>query len=93
MQWEKNAVDKLDELLQVVREPFRTIIKSNSQAHAENYAMIRGTPHVSIKEAVLGFLRARSHKVNQEGLMLLEEFKMNEEDFRKYPNGSITPQI
>jgi hypothetical protein len=93
MQWEKSAVDKMDELLQVVREPFRSIIKSNSQAHAENYAMIRGVPHVSTKEAVLGFLRARSHKINQEGLMLLEEFKMNEEDFRRYPSSSISPQI
>ncbi len=85
MQWEKSAVDKLDELLQVVRDPFRGIIKSNAQAHAEQYAMVRGTPHISQKEAVLGFLRARSHKLNQEAQMLLAEFNMTEADFHKYP--------
>ncbi len=85
MQWEKNAVDKLDDLLQVVREPFRSIIKSNSQAHAEQYAIVRGAPHISKKEAILGFLRARSHKLNQEAHMMLEEHQLTEADFHRYP--------
>lgn len=93
MQWEKSAVDTLNNLLQVVRDPFREIIKSNAQAHAEQYAIMRNTPHISVREAVLGFLRARSHKLNQEGLMLLEEHKLNENDFLKYPTNPIPPKI
>ena len=91
MQWEKSAVDKLDELLLVVRDPFRSIIKNNAQAHAEQYAMFRNSPHISIKEAVLGFLRARSHKLNQEGIMLLADYKLTEEDFTRYPSTPLAP--
>lgn len=85
MQWEKNASDTLEKLVSVVREPFRTIIKSNAQTHAEKYAEIRKTPHVTSKEAVLGFLRARSHKMSGEGLMILEEHQLTEKDFLLYP--------
>lgn len=92
MQWEKSAVDKLNELLQVVREPFREIMKSNAQTHAEQYAIMRNSPHISVREAVLGFLRARSHKLNQEGLMILEEQKLTEKDFLNYPSNPIAPQ-
>lgn len=85
MTWEKNASDKLEQLLQVVRDPFRTVIKSNAQSHAEAYAKARHSPHVTAKEAVLGFLRARSHKVTSEGRMILTEHQMTEEDFKNYP--------
>ncbi|MDD8018704.1 MAG: hypothetical protein PHP42_10060 [Bacteroidota bacterium] len=85
MQWEKSASEKLEELIQVVRDPFRTIIKSNSQAHAEKYAEVRKTPHVTSKEAVLGFLRARSHKLTSEGKMILDELQLTEDDFNNYP--------
>ncbi len=85
MQWEKKASDKLDDLVQVVREPFRSIIKNSAQTHAEKYAEIRKSPHVSIKEAVLGFLRARSHKLTHEGEMILTEHQLTEDDFLKYP--------
>ncbi len=85
MTWEKNASDKLEQLLQVVRDPFRTVIKSNAQNHAEAYAKARHSPHVTAKEAVLGFLRARSHKVTSEGRMILTEHQMTEEDFKNYP--------
>ncbi len=86
MQWEKSAVDKLDELVQVVRDPFREIIKNSAQAHAERYAAQREKPHVTIKDAVLGFLRARSHKLNSEGLMLLKEHAIEEKEFTDYEN-------
>ncbi len=85
MQWEKSASETLDKLVSVVRDPFRSIIKSNSQAHAEKYAEARKSPHVTVKEAVLGFLRARSHKLTGEGLMILEEHKLTENDFINYP--------
>ncbi|GEM_PF-1919133 len=85
MQWEKKASDKLDELVQVVRDPFRSVIKNNSQSHAEKYALFRKNPHVTDKEAVLGFLRARSHKLTTEGKMILEENQLTEEDFNNYP--------
>ncbi len=85
MTWEKAASDKLEELVQVVRDPFRTIIKSQAQAHAEKFAEARKSPHVTIKEAVLGFIRARSHKLTTEGFMLLKEHGMDEFDFEKYP--------
>lgn len=85
MQWEKNASDTLDQLVSVVRDPFRSIIKSTSQAHAEKYAVVRKSPHVTSKEAVLGFLRARSHKLTSEALMILEEYKLTENDFLNYP--------
>jgi hypothetical protein len=85
MQWEKSASDKLEKLVSVVREPFRSIIKSNAQTHAEAYAVVRKNPHVSTKEAVLGFLRARSHKLTNEGLMILEEHQLTELDFENYP--------
>lgn len=85
MQWDKSATDTLEKLVSVVREPFRTIIKSNSQSHAEKYATVRKTPHVTSKEAVLGFLRARSHKIGTEGLMILEEHQLTEKDFMNYP--------
>lgn len=85
MTWEKNASDTLDKLLQVVRDPFRSVIKSNAQTHAEVYAKIRNSPHVTAKEAVLGFLRARSHKVTGEGKMILSEHQMTEDDFNNYP--------
>jgi hypothetical protein len=84
MQWEKSASEKLENLVSVVREPFRSIIKSNAQSHAETYAEIRKSPHVSSKEAVLGFLRARSHKLTGEGLMILEEHQLTERDFQNY---------
>jgi hypothetical protein len=85
MQWEKSSSDKLEKLVSVVREPFRSIIKSNAQSHAEAYADIRKSPHVGPKEAVLGFLRARSHKLTTEGLMILEEHQLTERDFENYP--------
>lgn len=85
MQWEKSASDKLDQLVSVVRDPFRSIIKSNSQSHAEKYAEARRSPHVTPKEAVLGFLRARSHKLSSEGLLILEEYQLTEKDFLNYP--------
>jgi len=84
MTWEKTASDKLELLVQVVREPFRSVIKSNAQAHAEQFAAIRKNPHVSVKEAVLGFLRARSHKITTEGKLLLAEHQLTEEDFNNY---------
>jgi hypothetical protein len=86
MQWDKGASDTLDKLVSVVRDPFRTIIKSNSQAHAEKYAEVRKSPHVTSKEAVLGFLRARSHKLSGEALLILEEHKLTEKDFLNYPS-------
>lgn len=85
MTWEKNASDKLEELVRVVRDPFRTIIRNNAQAHAEVFAGIRKTPHVTAKEAVLGFLRARSHKINAEGKLILSENDLTEDDFNNYP--------
>lgn len=88
MQWEKSASDKLDELVSVVRDPFRQIIKSNAQAHAEKYAEIRKTPHVTAKEAVLGFLRARSHKLSSEGTMILQDHQLTEREFMQYPTSS-----
>ena len=84
MQWEQSAVEKLDDLVRVVRDPFREIIKNSAQAHAERYAAVRRNPHVTIKDAVLGFLRARSHKLNAEGSMLLKEHGMEEKDFVNY---------
>lgn len=84
MQWEKSASDKLEKLVSVVREPFRSIILSNAQTHAEAYAITRKNPHVSSKEAVLGFLRARSHKLSTEGKMILEEHQLTEHDFDNY---------
>ena len=90
MQWEKSASDKLDLLVQVVRDPFRGIIKSTAQAHAENYAQVRKSPHVTPKEAVLGFLRARSHKLSSEGKMILDEHQLLEEDFNNYPSTLTT---
>ena len=84
MTWEKAASDKLEQLVQVVRDPFRPIIKSNAQAHAEAFARTRKTPHVTVKEAVLGFLRARSHKLSEEGRMILEEHQLTESDFNNY---------
>lgn len=89
MTWEKSASDTLERLLQVVREPFRSVIRSNAQTHAEIFAAIRKNPHVSSKEAVLGFLRARSHKLTAEGVMILAEHQLTESDFNNYPN---TPQ-
>lgn len=91
MQWDKGASDKLEQLVSVVRDPFRTIIKNNSQAHAEKYAQARHSPHVTSKEAVLGFLRARSHKLSSEGLMILEEHQLTEKDFLNYPSTGSTP--
>ncbi|MEW5800413.1 MAG: hypothetical protein AB1728_15565 [Bacteroidota bacterium] len=88
MTWEKDASDTLDQLLQVVRDPFRTVIKSNAQTHAEAYAKARHSPHVTAKEAVLGFLRARSHKVTNEGRMILQEHQMTEDDFTNYPQAT-----
>ncbi|MFA5832806.1 MAG: hypothetical protein WDA22_04935 [Bacteroidota bacterium] len=86
MQWEKNASDTLEKLVSVVRDPFRTIIKSNSQSHAEKYAEARKSPHVTSKEAVLGFLRARSHKLTSDALLILEEYQLTEKDFTNYPS-------
>ncbi|MEI7907391.1 MAG: hypothetical protein WCI84_08560 [Bacteroidota bacterium] len=86
MQWDKNASDTLEKLVSVVRDPFRTVIKSNAQSHAEKYAAVRKTPHVTSKEAVLGFLRARSHKLTGEGLLILEEHQLTEKDFLNYPS-------
>jgi arginine utilization protein RocB len=85
MTWEKSASDTLEQLLQVVREPFRSVIKSNAQSHAEHFAVIRKNPHVSSKEAVLGFLRARSHKLTTEGKLMLAEYQLTESDFNNYP--------
>ena len=90
MQWEKSAVDKLDELVQVVRDPFREIIKNSAQAHAEHYAANGQRPHVTLKDAVLGFLRARSHKLNAEGSMLLKEYGIDEKEFSTYDNNGAT---
>jgi arginine utilization protein RocB len=84
MTWEKSASDTLEELLKVVRDPFRSVIRSNAQTHAEVYAKTRHSPHVSVKEAVLGFLRARSHKMTNEGKMILAEHQMTEADFTNY---------
>ena len=84
MQWEKSAIDTLDRLVHVVRDPFREIIKNSAQTYAERYAAKRKNPHVTIKDAVLGFLRARSHKLNAEGVMLLKEFGIEENDFVNY---------
>ena len=84
MQWEKTAIDKLDQLVEVVRDPFREIIRNSAQRHAERYAVIRNNPHVTIKETVLGFLRARSHKLTTEGSMLLKEYGIDEKEFEKY---------
>lgn len=84
MQWEQSAIEKLEELVQVVREPFREIIKNSAQTHAERYAAKHRRPHVTIKDAVLGFLRARSHKLNAEGSMLLKEHGIDESEFTKY---------
>ncbi len=81
MQWEQSAVDKLDKLVQVVREPFKEIIKNSAQAHAERYATSLKRPHVTVKDAVLGFLRARSHKLNTEASMILKEHGIDEKDF------------
>lgn len=89
MTWDKTASDKLEELLQVVRDPFRSVIRSNAQRYAEAYAEARRTPHITVKEAVLGFLRARSHKLTSEGRMILSEYQMTEEDFRNYPENNI----
>lgn len=85
MQWDKSASETLEKLVSVVRDPFRQIIKSNAQTHAEKYAEVRRTPFVTGKEAVLGFLRARSHKLSSEGLMILEEHQLTEKDFMNYP--------
>lgn len=84
MQWEKSAIDKLDQLVQVVRDPFREIIRNSAQRYAERYATNRKNPHVTIKDAVLGFLRARSHKLNAEGVMLLNEHGIEEKEFANY---------
>jgi hypothetical protein len=84
MQWEKTAIDKLDQLVEVVRDPFREIIRNSAQRHAERYATLRNNPHVTIKETVLGFLRARSHKLTTEGSMLLKEYGIDEKEFEKY---------
>ena len=84
MTWEKAASDKLEELVQVVRDPFRQIIKNNAQAHAEAFARTRKIPHVTVKEAVLGFLRARSHKLTEEGKMILADYQLTENDFTNY---------
>ena len=84
MQWEKQAADKLEVLVQVVREPFRDVIRSAAQMHAEKYAAARNNPHVTVKEAILGFLRARSHKLNTEGSLLLKEYGMEENEFTNY---------
>jgi len=81
MQWEQSAVDKLDELVRVVRDPFREIIRNSAQTHAERYAAQHQKPHVTLKDAVLGFLRARSHKLNAEGSMLLKEYGIDEKEF------------
>jgi hypothetical protein len=91
MQWEKSASDTLEKLVSVVRDPFRQIIKNSAQTHAEKYAEIRKSPHVTGKEAVLGFLRARSHKLTGEGLMILEEYQLTEREFLNYP-ASGNPQ-
>ncbi|MFA6541848.1 MAG: hypothetical protein WCT99_09625 [Bacteroidota bacterium] len=88
MQWEKKASDTLDDLTRVVREPFRSIIINSAQKHAEKYAEVRKSPHVTTKEAVLGFLRARSHKLSIEATMILTEHHLTEEDFLKYPTNS-----
>jgi len=84
MTWEKTASDKLEALVQAVREPFRSVIKNNAQSHAERFAVIRKNPHVTVKEAVLGFLRARSHKITAEGRLLLTEHQLTEDDFNNY---------
>jgi hypothetical protein len=86
MQWEQSAVDKLDELAKVVRDPFREIIKTSAQAHAERYAARSQRPRVTLKDAVLGFLRARSNKLNAEGSLLLKEYGLDEKDFTSYDN-------
>lgn len=87
MQWEKSAIDKLDELVQVVRDPFREFIRNSAQTHAERYAAMQRRPHVTPKDAVFGFLRARSHKLNAEGSMLLKEYGIDEHEFTTYDSG------
>ena len=89
MQWEKSAIDKLDELVEVVRDPFREYIKNSAQAHAERYAARQRRPHVTTKDAVLGFLRARSHKLNLEAMMLLKEHGLVESDFTNYNSNGV----
>jgi len=84
MQWEQSAIEKLDELVRVVREPFREIIKNTAQRHAERYAANHQRPHVTSKDAVLGFLRARSHKLNAEGSLLLKEYGIDESEFTQF---------
>ena len=84
MQWEQSAIDKLDELVRVVREPFREFIRNTAQTHAEKYAAKARRPHVTTKDAVLGFLRARSHKLNVEGQLLLKEHHIEESEFTNY---------
>ena len=84
MQWEQSAITELEQLVSVVRDPFREIIKNTAQAHAERYAAIRHRPHVTNKDAVLGFLRARSHKLNKEGAMLLKEHGIDESEFTNF---------
>ena len=84
MQWEQGAIEKLDQLVSVVREPFREIIRNSAQAYAERYAAVRKRPHVTSKDAVLGFLRARSHKLNTEGAMLLKEHGIEESEFEQF---------
>ena len=84
MQWEQSAVDKLDKLVQVVRDPFKEIIRNSAQSHAERDAASLKRPHVTVKDAVLGFLRARSHKLNTEASMILKEHGIDEKDFLNY---------
>jgi len=84
MQWEQSAIEQLEELVRVVREPFREIIKNSAQRHAERYAANHQRPHVTSKDAVLGFLRSRSHKLNAEGSMLLKEHGIDESEFTVY---------
>jgi len=84
MQWEQTAIEKLDQLVSVVREPFREIIRNSAQSHAERFAASRKHPHVTVKDAVLGFLRARSHKLNAEGSLLLKEHGIDESEFTEF---------
>ena len=89
MQWEQTAIEKLEQLVQVVRDPFREIIKNSAQSYAERYAKSLQRPHVTSKDAVLGFLRARSHKLNAEGIMLLKEHGVDESEFAKLENDEV----
>ncbi len=89
MQWEKSAADKLDKLVQVVRDPLNEIIKNSAQADAKRYVAQRQKPHVTLKDAVLGFLRARSHKVKAESSMLLKECGIDEKEFIAYGNNGV----